>query len=88
MNGNWTGQAITTAQEQTIEDANRARRIATVLRHDLTNNPPADARVLAEAEARCQRYERDANEKEAAIRAAMKHEHPQCIKDQISGGAA
>lgn len=42
------------------ERAHRARAIARVLRHDLDQNPPADARVREEAEARYQRYAAEA----------------------------
>lgn len=38
------------------ERAHRARAIARALRHDLDNNPPADARVSKEAELRYRRY--------------------------------
>lgn len=47
----------------------RARAIARALRHDLDNNPPADAQVRAAAEARCKKYGAEA----AAFEIALKH---------------
>ncbi len=51
------------------ERANRLRRIARVLRHDLESNPPADEMVAGRAWLRVKRFEAEAAEFDARLKA-------------------
>lgn len=65
-----TGHTAATDHQDLVERAHRARNIARALRHDLDNNPPTDARVRADAEARCARYGDEAAAYEVTLRRA------------------
>lgn len=65
-----TGHTMATHHQDLVERAHRARTIARALRHDLDNNPPADAAVRVAAEERCTRYGAEAAAYEVELKKA------------------
>lgn len=63
--------AITDAEER----ANRAQRIADVLKHDLEKNPPAVKVTLFRAHLRCFRYQHEADRLQQHVKQLYKDKY-------------